>query len=138
MQANLEKILSYTVKDGDCLVWTRCLNTDGYPRAAINGNANGKIHRVVWELYNGKSAQGYVVRHTCDNPKCINPDHLIIGTNLDNIQDRTDRDRAHGIKQRDVPFIKEMYHSRKYKVPEIAKLFSVSNQAIYYTIHHRK
>lgn len=44
-------------------------------------------HRVVWELHHGPIPTGAVVRHSCDNPPCCNPDHLLIGTQADNVED---------------------------------------------------
>ncbi|CAH9016537.1 putative homing endonuclease [Vibrio phage 275E43-1] len=94
MKKDLELILSHTEQLGNCLIWTRCCNTDGYPRAVIDGNNNAKVHRVVYELYHGELEQGLVVRHVCDNPKCINPEHLVSGTQQDNVQDRVQRGRS--------------------------------------------
>jgi len=95
LQKDLTTILKHTEECNGCMVWTRALNTDGYPRALIEGNSNAKVHRVVYELANDKDISGYVVRHTCDDPKCINPNHLIIGTPTDNVRDRCERGRTH-------------------------------------------
>lgn len=92
---SLAQILSRTEQNGECLEWTGCLNTDGYPRMAWKGSANGKVHRIVYELHNEDEPQGYVVRHTCDNPLCINPHHLVKGTPTQNMQDRQERGRTH-------------------------------------------
>lgn len=93
----LEQILELTsLKDTGCMEWTRCLNTDGYPRMGVKGNSNIKVHRLVYELHTGEDIEGKVVRHTCDNPKCINPDHLVIGTNTENVADRVERGRSRG------------------------------------------
>ena len=73
--------------------WTRCRNTDGYARACINGNYNGKVHREVFKISYGYYPK--VVRHSCDNPICINPDHLVAGDPLDNVKDRHERKRTH-------------------------------------------
>ena len=88
----LEKYLSKTEEIGSCLEWTGCLNTDGYPRAAIRGNCNGKVHREVFSLSNGYYPP--VVRHTCDNIRCINPLHLVAGSATDNMIDRVVRGRT--------------------------------------------
>ncbi len=90
---SLEKFLGRTKSVGECLEWTGCLNTDGYPRAIFEGNHNAKIHRVVFFLVNGFYPE--VVRHSCDNPVCINPDHLEAGTTFDNVRDRVERGRSH-------------------------------------------
>ncbi|AFU62949.2 endonuclease [Pseudomonas phage UFV-P2] len=86
------KFLSNTDQVGDCLVWKGAVKR-GYPRVGINGNSNARLHRYIFEVVNGELPE--VVRHTCDNPLCINPQHLIAGTQYDNVQDRNDRDRTH-------------------------------------------
>lgn len=93
LRAILSEILSHTIKVGNCLEWQRCFNSDGYPRAVIDGDSNTKVHRKVFELVNGFKPP--VVRHTCDNIKCINPDHLLPGTPSENTKDRDTRGRTH-------------------------------------------
>lgn len=126
MKRDLETILRNTKEVNGCLEWTRCLNTDGYPRAVIDGNNNSKVHRVVWELFNNETASGYVIRHTCDNPKCINPKHLVIGTPQDNVKDRTDRNRVNSIlKPNEVLAIRDLYSTKQYKQKELGTMFGV-------------
>lgn len=91
---SLDWFLSFTIAKGECLEWTRCFNTDGYPRVAFKGNVNGKVHRIVYELSTGINPLGKVIRHKCDNIRCINPDHLEIGDNIDNVMDRCSRGRT--------------------------------------------
>jgi len=55
-------------------------------------------HRWLWEQHNGTIPPGQVVRHKCDNPKCINIDHLEIGTHQDNVNDKMQRDRHYAVK----------------------------------------
>ena len=79
-----------------------CWETDyycspkGYPRIHVGGK-NGKtylIHRLAWEIANAEPIPpGMVVRHTCDNPRCCNPAHLILGTDKDNTDDMLTRNR---------------------------------------------
>jgi len=78
----------------DCFEWqgSRCL---GYGKITINGKRLG-THRVAYAVANGISLgdiEGLVVRHKCDNPPCINPLHLTIGTQADNCQDTKERGR---------------------------------------------
>lgn len=87
----LNDLLNHTYPDGDCMIWKGCLNTDGYARMA----GNVKVHRLVVSLKTKEDITGYVVRHTCDNPKCINPEHLVKGTVLENVLDRDTRGRTY-------------------------------------------
>lgn len=108
----VEKILSYTVQVGECLEWTRCFNSDGYPRMGWKGKGNGKVHRILMQLL-GHDVNDKVVRHRCDNPKCLNPDHLTLGTPLENVKDMDDRDRRYKLMTEEqvscVRFLKESF-----------------------------
>lgn len=106
MSKSLQHYLNNTKKVNDCLEWQGCLNTDGYPRVFYNGNSNGKLHRIVYELVYSEDISGKVIRHTCDNPKCINPVHLISGTPYDNARDRDSRGRGRAMFSADM--IKEI------------------------------
>jgi hypothetical protein len=81
-----------TSGDG-CWVW--CDGRTGLP-AKKYGWADGKrpAHRVAWELAHGVSiGEGLVIRHTCDHPPCVRPDHLLEGTVADNARDAVERGR---------------------------------------------
>ncbi len=82
-----------TAHSSGCIVWNRgWLNSDGYGILEVGG---GKwlAHRYAWHLAFGPIPEGKVVCHVCDNPKCINPDHLFIGTRADNNRDRKEKGR---------------------------------------------
>jgi HNH endonuclease len=79
---------------GDCWHCTSHKpNTDGYPVTKIAGK-NCRIGRLFFERFKGEIPDGKIVRHTCDNRMCINPDHLILGTHADNMRDMAERGRA--------------------------------------------
>lgn len=73
----------------------------GYAYKYINGKRH-RWHRMIYCMkvgYTIESIKGLVVRHTCDNARCINPEHLIIGTHADNMRDAVERNRnAKGIR----------------------------------------
>jgi hypothetical protein len=57
-----------------------------------------KAHRIAWILSHGNISDGLHVLHRCDNRKCVNPSHLFLGTNWDNIVDRMNKGRLSGVK----------------------------------------
>lgn len=126
----LEKILSYTQENNGCLEWTRCFNTDGYPRMGWKGSSNGKVHRIVAEL-SGQDVEGKIVRHKCDNPKCINPEHLITGTVADNARDMDDRGRRYKkIDARVIEAVISLWNTGKFTKTEIAKILCMDQRRI--------
>ncbi len=78
----------------DCqLVTSHKPDRDGHIMIGINGKYV-RLHRFVYEERYGEIPNELVVRHKCDNPNCINPEHLEIGTHADNIRDRVERNRS--------------------------------------------
>ena len=78
-----------------CIDHGRKGNALGYSTTSYDGAGVG-LHRVVYMRLRGLTRTdiaGFVVRHTCDNPRCINPWHLILGTQLQNVHDSIDRGR---------------------------------------------
>lgn len=90
----MDKIMKKIIHQGDCWIWTGCVNSDGYPKITRNYDCNIKGHRYVYQCMKGDIPKGEVIRHTCDNPLCLNPDHLISGTPTDNMMDRKERMRT--------------------------------------------
>lgn len=77
----------------DCWEWKASLNGCGYGHVGINGKMFIS-HRVAWELTYGPIPKGLCICHKCDNPPCINPNHLFIGTQQDNVTDMESKGRA--------------------------------------------
>lgn len=68
------------------------LDVDGYPRITVNRKTT-KLSRFVYAQMFDEIPEGLIVRHKCDNPQCINPEHLELGTDGDNRRDCVERDR---------------------------------------------
>jgi len=80
-----------------CHWWVAALDTYGYGQILIDGTAQ-RTHRVCYQLYRGPIPNELQVLHTCDNRSCVNPDHLFLGTNQDNVDDKVKKGRQSAMK----------------------------------------
>lgn len=77
-------------KSGDCWLWTGAILKTGYGSIRIDHKAI-RAHRAAYELSVGPIPEGALLRHTCDNPRCVNPAHLLLGDKRSNTQDAIER-----------------------------------------------
>lgn len=106
------RLSDYTVTESGCWEWSGSVDSKGYGRFR-----DTKAHRIAYEEWVGPIPEGHVVRHRCDNPLCINPEHLRTGTHAQNVEDRVERGRSakgenHGwskLTQDKVVYIREQY-----------------------------
>lgn len=75
-----------------CWEWQKCKDEHGYGFISYRGKQL-KCHRVSWMVFKGDIPKDACVLHKCDNPKCINPDHLYLGNMKDNVRDMMERGR---------------------------------------------
>lgn len=135
---------SSPTSDG-CIEWTRARDKDGYGITRSYG-VTYKAHRAAWILVHGPIPAGQVVRHSCDNPPCVNTQHLSLGTVLDNNRDRETRGRGADrrgekaamakLTERQIPEIRALLNDR---VPQasIAARYGVSRKAISKILHRQ-
>lgn len=92
-----DRVFRNVRKTEGCWFWDGLKNNLGYGRIRVKGRTV-KAHRVMFELtHNVTLTPEQVIRHSCDTPSCVNPAHLLIGSQLDNIADMRERKRhAHG------------------------------------------
>lgn len=89
-----ERLFGRTKTDGDCLVYTGgCASRSGHRQISFKGKMR-QVHRVAWTIVNGPIPDGLCVLHSCDNPPCVNVDHLWLGTVQDNNRDRDAKGRG--------------------------------------------
>lgn len=75
-----------------CWLWTGVKNNKGYGLFFFDKKLK-LAHRVLWEITNGNIPEGVHVLHRCDNPACVNPSHLFLGSQKDNMVDMTEKGR---------------------------------------------
>ena len=119
----------------ECWLW-QGYKIARYGRITLCGNGARKhlrAHRISWEIHYGPIPEGMGVLHNCDNPPCVNPHHLFLGTPGDNARDRASKGRGVGrakLKEKQVVEIKELYRRSSLVQREIADLYGVARSTI--------
>ena len=91
-----EELLARTSPSGECLIWQGSVGGMGYGTVRHDGRYT-TTHRLQWRLSYGEIPNGLFVMHRCDVKLCINPKHLMLGTNADNLRDASAKGRIpHG------------------------------------------
>lgn len=126
-------------KTGTCWNWNGCKTPDGYGLIRHNGPQE-LAHRASWMVYRGPIPEGMCVLHHCDNPACVNPDHLFLGSHRDNMADCAAKQRIRNgnqkgssnghskLTEQDIPNIRSL--SKSFSHSTIAKCFDVSRRTI--------
>lgn len=125
-----------------CWNWKRAKNKKGY---GVFRTADGTVlaHRLQWMMTNGRIPEGIKVLHTCDNPACVNPAHLFLGTDDDNSKDMIKKGRqrkgsSHGrckLNEDQVRQIRFM-HQNGARQKELVQKFGVAQQTISHVLCH--
>jgi hypothetical protein len=134
----------------ECWVWTGAINNCGYGQYCPEGHKLKLAHRIAWEAHNGEIPQGMNVLHSCDNRICVNPFHLFLGTQAENMRDMKNKGRAKlpphhfgetaptaKLKEQQVIFIKQQL-TKGVSKKILADIFKVSETLIRYIECGRK
>lgn len=134
-----KKPIEYEIDENGCFnCISHHLDRYGYARIGVR-NKDGKltkgfVHRFIYEQLFGEIPKNYVLMHKCDNRKCMNPEHLTIGTNKENMQDKIEKGRQYHRKGEKYKKLSDddvrEIRSGKYNVEEMAKKFKVSVETI--------
>jgi hypothetical protein len=93
LRERFEEYYKESSKD-ECWEWLSNLDKNGYGEIRVN-NKTKKAHRISYELYKGEIPINMFICHKCDNPSCVNPNHLFLGTHQDNVNDKVNKKRQH-------------------------------------------
>lgn len=124
-------------KTSDCWIWTGTINSNGYGLFKLNGKQQ-TAHRISYSIYINPDIGGKIIRHSCDNPRCVNPAHLTEGTTQDNVDDRVNRKRsAVGAKnfntklsKENVDEIRKADYSKRGTASTLARKLGISHTAL--------
>lgn len=131
------------VPTDSCIEWTGAYHKNGYGVISISRKVAKELglgrvqftHRASYMQNKGPIPEGMVVRHKCDNKACFNPDHLELGTQLDNVNDAVERGRVkRKLTMEEAGHIRESSESNR----ELAKKFGVSATTVYHIKHGNK
>jgi hypothetical protein len=142
-----ERFWGNIIKTDTCWLWMGCHDGCGYGMILVRGTRL-KTHRYSWMLHNGEIPEGMHVCHTCDNPKCVNPAHLFLGTHLDNMRDMISKGRLVALPgekngrakltQDDIREIRIMLNSSiKFKKKDIAKQYGITREHLWCIERHK-
>lgn len=111
-------------------------NTKGYYHITHNlSHGFFTLHREVYSLVNGIILNNNIIRHTCDNPSCINPEHLLQGTHQDNMNDAVERGRqARGERNRHAKLTETEARYIKYSnesIPDLVNRYGITKMMVY-------
>lgn len=144
-----DRLANYIDKTDTCWNWIGYKNEHGYGLITTGHGKQVRAHRFLYEMYKGKIAKGLNVLHTCDTPNCVNPDHLFLGTQKDNVDDMISKGRGgykifHGeshwaskLNMEKVKQIRDLWDKGGIYQSTLADMFGVSQQVISKVVNYK-
>lgn len=131
-------------KENECWEWVGHLTVKGYGMFKVGTRKLSSSHRFSYELHFREIPKGICVLHHCDNRKCVNPKHLFLGTNSDNVADKVKKNRqSRGTNNpnsvltwKQVNQIRKLY-SQGIKNVELSKKFNIDNGRVSRIVHNK-
>lgn len=132
-----DRFWSKVDKSSDCWNWTASKGRFGYGVFGIGHSKTVLSHRFAWSEVNGPIQEGVCVLHKCDNPSCVRPDHLFLGTVADNNLDKMSKGRCPDrageknnrakLTQGQVDTMRRLWATGRYSRAQIASTFSITS-----------
>lgn len=138
------RFLNKVNTDGKCWIWTAAKDNGGYGRFKV-GKSELYAHRYAWEVLFGEIPAGLMVCHKCDIRNCVNPEHLFLGTQQDNMTDKVLKGRgANGerngqskLTKLQVDEIRRRYATGVFTQRYLAKMYGVHQALIHNIITYK-
>jgi len=132
-----ERLDYYSIPEPNsgCYLWTGPVIEGGYGRIKVS-RRTVLAHRLAWEVHRGPIADDLCVCHRCDNPGCVNPDHLFLGTHAENMADRDAKGRCRpgsGVRQwkaKLTPVLVAEIRASSLLQRELAEIYGVTQKTI--------
>ena len=133
----------------ECWEWQAGAHVGEYGQFWLHGRMR-LAHRIAWELEHGPIPDGMCILHACDNPNCVNPNHLRLGTVADNNEDRERKGRGRypilrgekngcsKLTRVQVHTIRHLYNTGDYTYRELGERFGIDYSLIGHIIHKRR
>jgi len=135
----IHNFYEHVEKTDTCWLWTGCLDKDGYGVASIKQKKLA-AHRAAYILFVGEIPNGRYVLHGCNNTSCVNPEHLRLGTQQDNVNDQivagTNTGKNRITAKLNENLVRSIRSSNK-PYRELAKELGVSHYCIWDILHYR-
>jgi hypothetical protein len=144
----ISKYLPDILNENHCWLWNGTKDKNGYGIISHNKKLF-KVHRLMYEIHYAEPLKSLHCLHKCDNPSCVNPSHLFLGTNLDNIRDKIDKGRSYTgyqkgecngaskLKNDDVIEIRRLYKTRLYTTIKLSEIYKVHRSTISYIVNNK-
>ena len=145
----VDRFWSKVEKGDGCWIWKGAKLPHGYGLFSFN-NKTHRAHRMSWALSNGDIGNQFVL-HKCDNPSCVNPDHLFLGTQRENVEDMVRKGRQADRRGEKHPKTKRsrftdlmirvarrLRHDYGWKVTRIAKLWNLKRTTVVGIVYGRR
>lgn len=148
---DIERFWSKVVIAGedDCWLWTASCKPAGYGQLSFGNSRVAYAHRVAYIITNGSIPDGLFVCHQCDNRRCVNPKHLFLGTNADNVRDMDRKGRrvntphygenhpAVITSDAIVAEIRQRYEQGGVRQVDLAKEYGLRTDAVWRYVHYK-
>ncbi len=146
-----EKLKLNSIEDENgCWIWQGAQNKSGYGSVNIGGGKTAQAHRLAFKLWCGELPDEFFVCHHCDQPLCVNPNHLFLGTNQDNIDDKMYKGRAYTgvhkgvlnamskLTNEQVKWIKYLCLKKGESQANVARLYEINKQTVNDIVNNKK